>query len=306
MKYLVLDIGGSAMKCAVMNEEAEIQKHGKAPLDHESLDGFVESVKTGGLSFCDDFDGVAVSMPGRIDTATGFAYTGGAFRFIQNIEMGKLLTEAFQKPVVIANDGKCAAQAEAWQGSLQDVNNGCVIVLGTGIGGGIVLNHKVWFGSHGSAGELSMLPSDFRDMWKDASDFMKLMDSVWAGSAASSALMRDYAVRKELDPKTVDGFAFFDAYQAGDETAVSTLQDFAKSVAAGIYAVQSVLDLDRYAIGGGISQQPVVTESIRKAVDDLWAATVYTPVIKPEIVTCKFHNDANLIGALSFYLQNVK
>ena len=72
----------------------------------------------------------------------------------------------------------------------------------------------------------------------------------------------------------------------------------------GIYGIQSVLDLPRYAIGGGISARPETTTVIRDAVDKLFAEQMMCPFGKPEVVTCKFGNEANLIGALAFHLRN--
>ena len=60
--------------------------------------------------------------------------------------------------MTVANDGKCAANAEAWTGALADTADGAVLVLGTGTGGGIVLNHRIWMGHTFAAGELSFLP----------------------------------------------------------------------------------------------------------------------------------------------------
>ena len=89
----------------------------------------------------------------------------------------------------------------------------------------------------------------------------------------------------------------FDAYDAGDEDAVAVLNDYAVWAAAGIINLQSVLDLPRYAIGGGISARPETTTLIRDAVDKIFAIRNGLPFSKPEIVTCKFGNEANLIGA---------
>lgn len=74
--------------------------------------------------------------------------------------------------------------------------------------------------------------------------------------------------------------------------------------AAGIYGVQSVLDLGRFAIGGGISARPEVTDIIRTKLDAIYAAVPFTAFGKPEIVRCRYGNDANLIGALRFLLSS--
>ena len=81
------------------------------------------------------------------------------------------------------------------------------------------------------------------------------------------------------------------------------MDEYAEWASSGIITLQAVLDLQRYAIGGGISARPETTSLIRDAVDKLFEMHPYLPFSKPEIVTCKFGNEANLIGALAFHLQ---
>ena len=98
----------------------------------------------------------------------------------------------------------------------------------------------------------------------------------------------------------------FDAYEAGDPIAKDVLKTFGEEAAAGICSLQSVLDLERYAIGGGISARPETTQIIKDAVDALFDPYLdFLPYGKPEIVTCKFGNEANLIGALAFHLKRI-
>ena len=103
----------------------------------------------------------------------------------------------------------------------------------------------------------------------------------------------------------VDGIGLFEAYDAGDPAAHEALKEFGRNVAAGIYTIQAVLDLQRYAIGGGISARQEVTDVIREALDELFASIPFTPFGKPEIVTCHYRNDANLLGALRFHLSRM-
>ena len=246
-QYLVLDIGGTFIKYAIMDGSANFIEQGKVPAKTGSEQEMLASladVREAVASF--DYEGVAISMPGRIDTARGWAHTGGAFVWLSEYPAAEKYGAIFGKPCTIANDGKCAALAESWTGALADVDSGAVIVLGTGIGGGIVLNGKVWMGCSGGAGELSWLVTDY-------------------------LLLSD--------------------------------EDAAHVSPVGIYGIQSVLDLPRYAIGGGISARPETTTLIREGVDRIFALRKGLPFSKPEIVTCKFGNEANLIGALAFHLK---
>ena len=215
-------------------------------------------------------------------------------------------TGGHHRSVTLANDGKCAAMAEVGDGALAGHNSGAVIVLGTGIGGGVVLNRKVWMGATGGAGEFSWLLKDFRRFADEPLNYMNAMGLIWAGDTSAPALMRMYAERKNEDPAKFTGISFFEAYDAGDPDAHDALKEFGRRAVAGIYAVQSVLDLECYAIGGGISARKEVTDIIRECLQEKVAEFPYVPFCTPEIVTCRYGNDANLIGALHFHLDRIQ
>ena len=302
-QYLVLDIGGTFVKYAVMTADAQFVMQGKVPVDHSSEEAMyaaLEAVREAVAGY--EYEGVAISMPGRIDTAAGIAHTGGAFRWLHDYPAAERYGAVFGKPATVANDGKCAAYAESWKGALADAESGAAIVLGTGVGGGIVLNGKVWMGYTGGAGELSGLLVDFNAM---GLPFPQSMSALWANRISAAAISKAYAARKGLE--SADGIMLFDAYEAGDEDAKSVLDEFAFQAATGIMSLQATLDLQRYAIGGGISARPETTELIRKAFDGLYdPLAAFMPYGKPEIVMCRFGNEANLIGALAFHLEQQK
>ena len=300
-QYLVLDIGGTFIKYAIMDGEAQFITQGKVPAVTDSEEGTLAALK-GVRDAVEDYDyeGVAISMPGRIDTAKGIAHTGGAFTWIKDYPAAQKYGAVFDRPCTIANDGKCAASAENWIGALADVNSGAVLVLGTGIGGGIVINNEVWMGATGGAGELSAFITDHQGV-KNGLGWGNI-GIMWAAHISAGSITGKYGALKGIEH--ADGIMLFDAYEAGDEIAASVLKTFGEEAAAGICSLQSVLDLQRYAIGGGISARPETTQIIKDAVDALFDPYLdFLPYGKPEIVTCKFGNEANLIGALAFHLK---
>ena len=303
-QYLVLDIGGTFIKYAIMDDEAQFVEQGKVPAvtnSEEGTLGALAAVRDAVSGF--DYEGVAISMPGRIDTAAGIAHTGGAFQWVQDYPAAEKYGAVFGKPCTIANDGKCAASAENWIGALADVNSGAVLVLGTGIGGGIVINNEVWMGATGGAGELSAFITDHEGV-KNGLGWGNI-GIMWAAHISAGSITGKYGAIKGIEK--ADGIMLFDAYEAGDPVAADVLKTFGEEAAAGICSLQSVLDLERYAIGGGISARPETTQIIKDAVDALFDPYVdFLPYGKPEIVTCKFGNEANLIGALAFHLQQHK
>ena len=305
-EYLVFDIGGTFIKYSLMNERYNILEQGKIPSPVTNLDDLLAALEQIGRRYAGRYEGIAVSMPGRIDTQQGIAYTGGVFLFIRDVPFASLLRERLGVPVVIANDGKCAANAELLDGALANVDSGAVLVLGTGTGGGIILNRKVWMGHSFAAGEFSFLPSNFQDFYTYAKNqSSELISSVWGNSMSATGLLLRYAARKGLPTEAhgIDGYAFFASYDLGEPEAKDALAEFGRWAAVGIYALQSVLDLERYAIGGGISSRIEVTDAIRTALNDLFDAATITPFSRPELVRCRYGSDANLLGALRFYQE---
>ena len=308
-QYLALDFGGTYTKYALMDENGTFLEKGKVDSRCENLEGMLASVAPLKEKYAGQFEGVAVSMPGRIDTANGMAYTGGMFKFIWETPMGAELEKVFGVPVTIANDGKCAASAEAWSGALADVKDGLVIVLGTGTGGGIVLNHEVRMGHSFGAGELSVFGASLDKLSQGVTlGEMGKADRVLANYLSASGLLRLYGLEKGSDGPLpgVDGIKFFEAYDAGEPEAIKALSEFGRYAAAALYSIQAVLDVDKIAIGGGISARPEVTETIRKAMDRQLEVMAFTPFQMPEVVQCKYGNSANLIGALSFHLKRMQ
>ena len=127
--YLVIDIGGSAIKYALLDEQSTITEKHSIPTPMDSLENFINTIGTIYDTYAHCIKGMAISMPGILDPHTGFCYTGGALRYINNINMIDLLKERCPINITIGNDAKCAAHAELGFGSLQDVKDGAVIIL---------------------------------------------------------------------------------------------------------------------------------------------------------------------------------
>ncbi len=302
-QYLVYDIGGTFIKYALMTETSEMLEQGKVPAPRDSMEHLLDALSGIAEKYQGQVIGAAVSMPGRIDTNKGIAHTGGAFQFIKDAPMGQYLEERLHIPVTIGNDAKCAANAEAWNGALSDVENGAVIVLGTGTGGAVMLNGKIFMGTTGGAGELSHLVVDMYTLSDGKYPELGNRGSTFSSHASATGLIGKFAERKGIPASEVDGIKVFEAYDAGDPDALGALDEFGRITAAGIYSMQAVLDLQKYAIGGGISARKEVTDVIRENVEKIFNERPRIPFLKPEVVTCHYGNDANLIGALKFHLD---
>ncbi len=312
-RYLLIDIGGTYIKYCLADAQARQTENGSVPTPRGSMEELLSALEGIAAPYRGGFQGCAISMPGRIDTARGIAHTGGALSgYIWEQPLAALVEHRLGVPVTIANDGKCAAAAETWNGALADVRNGLVVVLGTGIGGGIVLDRRVYMGSHFAAGEISNLITELSGMEGD--DF--ICDKIggagrgpfWAGSASTSALIRCYCELKGIAPSGAErlpsGADIFGACAAGEAEARQALRLLARRVSLGLMSLQAVLDVERVAIGGGISASELLLPAIRAELDDLLARCPVLPIIKPELVRCRYGNDANMIGALRLFMEH--
>lgn len=300
-KFLSIDVGGTNVKYALIQEDGTILEKSEVPTPKTNLNDFVDLV-------CDlynqyqneDLSAVVMAAPGRIDTEKGYFYTGGALPYLYEVDMKGLLASRIPLPFALINDAKAAASAELAKGSMQGVKAGSVLTLGTGIGGSVIIDGKVHNGPTGAAGEFSGMPST----WAKKVD---CTEPTWADVNGVPALLRYYAQRKGIDPKSINGRIFFQAVNSQEKEALEALEEYTSILAGGLYTLQFILDCERIAIGGGISAQPALLESLNRSMDTLFSHVPhFFPVSRPEIVVCQYRNDANLIGALENFLIQEK
>ncbi|WP_413375795.1 ROK family protein [Alkalihalobacillus sp. 1P02AB] len=307
--YLVLDIGGTFIKYALMNSGGNIIDKGRIPspnkgalinLTISDTERQLERFKEVLFSIIDRQDltsikGIAISCPGTIDVETGIIYNGGdLYPFLHEVNVVEILEERYGKVVHIENDGKCAALAELWLGSVKDVNDSVVLVLGSGVGGGIILNKKLHRGVHLSAGEVSYVMSGLDAITKEA-QFVGLEYS------AVEMVKRIAQIKKIEDP--TDGEAVYKYINQQDREAMEVFDDYCTKVASLVLNMQYILDPEIIAIGGGISAQPILVERIQWVIDEIKKKNPLH-VASPKVVACQFQNDANLYGALFHFFVN--
>ena len=300
IKLVVFDIGGTEIKYSVMNEDQEVFTSGCVPTPTDSMESLLELLHSIYEANKEGTEGIAISMPGMIDSDRGICHTGGMLGYNQGQPFAKLLGDRCGCPVHIDNDGKCAAIAEHTTGSLKGCQNGAVFLIGTGVGGGLIINGKLLRGKHFSAGEFSFLCHNIAQ-WDQ-------LTSLVGHSCATTGFLELLREAKNIpSDQPFNGINAFQLVNEGDREAISVLKKFTHTIAFQIYNLQMLLDLERIAIGGGISKQDILLKSIQESFTDL-LATAYPPLRAlvsqtVEIVRCKYENDANQIGAMQSYLQ---
>lgn len=285
--YLSIDIGGTNVKYAELNNAGNIIEQGKIKTSHDkeqflkNIDRIVAKYVKKGIK------GIAFCAPGKI--AHTKIHFGGALPFLDGIDFA-VRYKKYDIPVTVINDGKASVLTENWLGSLKDMQNCAAITLGTGVGGGIIVNGKLLNGAHFQAGELSFLQLNMKEPG---------FDGFAGGYASAVQMIKNVNEAIENDDET-DGLAAFEAINNGNEKAKKIFDEYCKRIAAIIIDIQAVVDLDAIAIGGGISAQPIVIQGINQAYDQVLADNelIGKTFTRPKIVEAKFKNGANLYGAL--------
>lgn len=294
--YLTLDVGGSAIKYALIQEDLTIIEKSSVPTPMDTLENFIETIGTIYDKYQEQIAGIAISMPGIIDPDKGYQYTGGALRYISNLETVKVLKERCPTNITIGNDAKCAANAEIGFGNLQDIQDGAVVILGTGIGGCLIKDHQVHTGKHFSAGEFSFIKTNNQDAFS--------WDNAWSTRCGITGLLARVQEQLETEQKFT-GIEIFEMANQGNEKVIAGINEFAGEVATQIFNVHIIFDCEKIAVGGGISAQPLLIQLINDNLNKIYDGLGFD-VYHPEIVACKFRNDANLIGALYQHMQTYK
>ncbi|ETY72926.1 ROK family protein [Lactiplantibacillus fabifermentans] len=296
-KYLVFDIGGTNIKYGIINRSGQLIEKHRFKTPTESLAAFLAPIQQLIDQYQGQYDGLAFSIPGKVRHPDEIIYGGGSLPFLDRQRLADHLSVPTGVPVMVENDGKAAALAELWLGNLKDCQNGVALVLGTGVGGGLVLNGQLFSGSHFQAGELSFMLSDTDET----------MTGMLGLRGSAVAMIEQIATELKLVDHH-DGLKVFEAINAGEPTAVKIFTAYCHTIALTIQNMQSVIDVERYVIGGGISAQPIVASTIRSEYLKLYHGLpiIETTLTAPAIMTGKFSNDANLYGALYHLLQSLE
>lgn len=194
------------------------------------------------------------------------------------------MEKRFELPISMENDANSAALGELAEGAGKNCDSMAFFVIGTGIGGALIINQKVWHGAHLFGGEFG---------------YMVIGTESVSDLASPVAMAKRYNKRtgKKLDGKTVFALADEDDPVASDER-----QTLIHSLALAIYNVQQSFDPEKIVIGGGISNNPELIPLLNQEIEKLWKQ--FNPdSIKPEIVLCKLKSDANLRGAVANFEQ---
>lgn len=295
MKYLCIDVGGSGIKYAVMDDNFNMISNGIHKLSVQKYNDFIVEIKKIYEQNGRPDGGIAISYCGELDEKIGLIYNGGSYSFNTGNNLKQSLEEACKTKVSIENDGNCAALAELHEGVLQEYKDSVVVVIGTGLGGAIILNKKIRHGINKFAGSLSFMTSDI------GMDFG--LNNMIAKNTSFHYIINEYNRKSMNNIQT--GYDFFELVNNKEELAIQILTKYCRNIANVLFNIHLILDVECIAVGGGISVQPIFQEIFFKEFRKIFNTT---PINKlnirmPCVNICQYNNNSNLYGALCHHLN---
>ena len=291
MRILTFDVGGTFIKWALLNDFAIAEK-GKVPTPKTNFEDYLAALR-GIVSKFDNLEGLAFSLPGTIDKKSGMIIQGGALEYNHGREYKKEIEAYFNLPVSLENDSKCAVICEHEMGALKGIDNGAVIVLGTGLGCSFILNGQLYDGTYNRAGEISILLEG---------DFFKEGFGALLAPRCSSVSMINIA-KEVLGDSTLDGIRFMELVAQGNEKANEVLDGCLNVLAKAIFNIQIINDLERVVSGGGISDNELYMRRLKETLTGYYDAFPF-PIPRADIYKAQGGNDANIMGAaITFYKE---
>lgn len=311
MKYCFgVDIGGTTVKMGLLEEEGKIvdkweittdtSEEGKAILPNVAA-SIENKMKEHGLTK-DDIIGVGAGVPAPV-TAEGIV-NGSANLGWNYKEVKKELEELTGMKACIGNDANVAALGEMWKGGGAGEKNLIMVTLGTGVGGGVIINGKVLVGANGAGGEIGHLCVNYEEKDKCGCGNCGCLEQY--ASATGIVRLAKKKLGQELRPtiltkEDVTAKDVFDAVKAGDETAKEIAVEFGRYLGYALANLAAVLDPAVIVIGGGVSK---AGEVLIPYIREPFMERAFFANRNVKFALATLGNDAGICGAAKLVLED--
>lgn len=286
MRILCFDIGGTFIKYGLCDENFNLLEKDKIPtLAENGGQSIIERV-IGIIEQYDSIDRVAVSTAGQVDSENGIVvYSTDNIPYYTGMRVKSLIENKTGIPTFVENDVNSAALGEAHFGAAKGVNDFICLTLGTGIGGAIFLNNKLYKGSASSAGELGhmIIHSGGKQCTCGG-------EGCYECYASASALIK--AVNK-VSPVELNAFQIFEKENIEKPEIRSEIDKWIDEIIVGLVNIIYIFNPSMIVLGGGIMNEDYIIELIdRKIYTRLMDNFKNVKIVRP-----KLGNDAGMIGA---------
>ena len=312
-KVFGVDIGGTTVKMGMFTSEGELLDKWEIPTRTEDSGSNIlpdiagsirEKMAKAGVQ-TGDVAGIGISVPGPVDDE-------GIIHKCVNLGWGVFnISEEMKKyidlPVFAGNDANAAALGEVWKGGGKGCKNVVVVTLGTGVGGGIIVNGKVLSGYIGAGGEIGHIHIDDNETEKCGCGNTGCLEQY--ASATGIARLAVRRLEKDDEPSSMRSAAHmnakvvFDAVKAGDKVATEVAEQFGQILGKGLSIVADVTNPEVFVIGGGVSKAgPVVLDFIKKN----YVKYVFHASRDTKSTLATLGNDAGIYGSAKLVLDGVR
>ena len=305
--YLGIDIGGTSVKMGIVNELGTILfKDNFNVCFDEYQTPILETVKKSIEIFVNNhkidmkqISGIGVSATGQIDSVKGQVIgVGGNIRNWKGSLIKDELERIYSLPVSVVNDANCMVIGESWKGRAKGYSNVIGITIGTGVGGGIIVDSNILLGRLGIAGELGHFP-----LYSDGIKCTCGNIGCYEQYASMTALIK--AVKKnaencDLDKDKITGLLIFETMEKNHELK-KIVNYWLEDIAKGLIGLIHIFNPDMIVIGGAVSvQEEKFIEPIRNYIHQHTMENYTKNLI---VCSAVLGNDAGLIGAV-YYNMN--
>ena len=308
--YIGIDLGGTFVKCGIITRDGEMIIKNQISTNPEL--GAKDAARRISLEIDDMINkagllrekiaGVGMGVPGMIDGERGIVVYADNLKW-QNEPIAKYLEEYSGFKVKAVNDANAAALGEATFGAAKDYSDSVLLTLGTGVGGGIIINKKIFAGNRDAGAELGhmIIKAGGRRCGCGLKGCLEAYASATALIKETKRQMLKHKNSKmwEVGIENVNGKTSFDYAEAGDETARKVVDDYLKMLTVGLINVANIFRPQAIIIGGGISKQKYLDRDLQKFLNKDIFAGKYGPEVK--VLIAKLRNDAGTYGAAALW-----
>ena len=306
-----VDIGGMSIKIGLVDDSKKIVAKKVIPTQSDVLpaEGVVANIADAIITLLEEnnlaveqCESIGVACPGTVDGRTGVVLYSNNIRW-EDVPMLDILREKLPVLMFLANDADAAALAEVIAGAAKDKENAVLLTLGTGVGGGVIINGKIFTGPLRGGCELGHMV--IRHGGKPCTCGRRGCFEVYASATALMELARETAVAHpeslmntmaDGDVSKIDGRIVFDAEKAGDKAAKLVVEQYEEDLSVGIANVINMFRPEVIILGGGVSaQEKYLTDALQEKVNGMCYGGSICEVAP--IVTSELKNDAGIIGA---------
>ena len=307
-QYLAIDIGGTSVKLGVVDETGAVLAKAEESV---SFDGYETPILTTvlkaaktlvdgqGLSPA-SFVGVGVSATGQIDSRAGTVVgTCGNVPHYIGSPIKAELEALFGLPVTVANDANCMCLGEVWVGGAKGYTDVIGVTLGTGVGGGVIVNGKVVDGTHGAGGEIGHITVNPHEtavcgcgkrgcleQYSSATGVVRCMKKLLEENPDVDCVLRG----KEFEAKDV-----FDAARSGDALAAREVEEMSNTLGMALANIASTTDPEMFLVGGGVARAgDVLFDPLVKHFKEY----AFRSCRETPIKSASLGNDAGIYGAV--------